>query len=1048
MIGGASALAKLSRPRLHRPLRRVRLFELLDSHRDRSLLWVCGPPGAGKTTLVASWLDRPVTTALWYHADSGDRDPGAFFAYLAELAIAATGSKSRTLPTFGPEHERDTSAFARLYFRRFFALLPAGASLVVDNHHDASGNTFDALLRDAASEIPDGRQLVVISRAEVSPVLSRALANQSVGRVGWEELRLTPAESEQLLLGQAAVLPAQAAELHRLCGGWAAGLILMAGSSRALPSLDAESEGAALFEYFAAEVFEGIADEDRALLLSTAAFPQFTADMAAQISGHASAATVLDRLTERQYFTERRVAKEVSFRYHDLFRDFLRAQARRVFGEEGWKATLDRAAAILFDRGEADAAIECLRGAQNWDAVGNAVAIHARPLLAQGRWRTVLGWLDEIPGTTLEANPWLQYWKGSARAGSDPPGGRAILEKAFAAFGTSGDAPGQLTTCAAILKSFFSEFNNGPSIEGWIDATERLLATEIASPAAVREAALPALVHAMLIRMPTNPRVREYAREVERDLHLAVDPNERLTKAMTLMYYFYEMGEFERSALAFGRIEADLARDDALPINRCFGWYRKSYHAYFCSDFVAAREAQSKGIEIAREFGLGELEYVIRVSQAMTLLANGDLDGLRKLRGELLRLLIPQVHQHAVAFHWLDFWTALIAEDLDAARRIWESFSRLPPVGIPINTKYNHAVVWFLCIEGKAGTAIERIGAWRRPLADLGSEWIEFNFLAMEACAFLHLPDAHRLDASLRDMMALGRRHRYSNLATWIPRMAATLCSAAWARGIETEYVRWFVDVRALDPPLPDTPDWPRAIEVRTLGTFEILLGGQPADFGQKTPRRPLALLKAAICAGPAGLATERASALLWPDLDGDAATEALASALHRLRKLLGNPNALRLNDGRIVLDARKLWVDAFAFERLADHADGREQDHALALYRGSFLPLDETEAWSMATRDRLRTRFATLVARRASALERELRFDEAIGRYRAGIGAEPLAETLYQGLMRCHLALGQRAEGASVYRQLRQTLSVILGIAPSGPSESLGSVLLGREQE
>jgi LuxR family maltose regulon positive regulatory protein len=550
-------------------------------------------------------------------------------------------------------------------------------------------------------------------------------------------------------------------------------------------------------------------------------------------------------------------------------------------------------------------------------------------------------------------------------------------------------------------------------------------------------------VHAMLVRMPTNPRLPEYAREVEHNLQHAADPNERLSMAMTLMYYFDEMGEFDRSGLAFERIEADLARDDALPINRCFAWYRRSFQAYFRSDFTAAREAQANAIEIAGEFGLGELEYVTRVSQAMTLLANGDVDGMRRLRGDLLRMLIPQVHQHAIAFQWLDLWSALVADDRAEARRIWDGFSRLPPAGVPIYTKYNHAVVWFLCTEGKGTVALERIAAWRSQLAELENDWNDFNFLAMEACAHIHLGDVDRRDSTLRAMMALGRRHRYSSLATWIPRMVSSLCAAAWARGIETEYIRWLVNLRKLDPPEPDTPDWPRAIEVRTLGTFAILLGGQPADFGQKAPRRPLALLKAVITAGSAGLSTERARALLWSELDGDAAAEALAAALHRLRKVLGDPNALRLNDGRIALDAKLVWVDAFAFDRLAEHADEQVQQQALALYRGPFLPLDEAEGWTIAMRDRMRTRFGTLVARRASALERTSRFDEAIACYQAGIGAEPLAETLYQGLMRCHLTLGRRAEGASVYRQLRQTLSVILGIAPSAQSESLGKALL-----
>ena len=39
---------------------------------------------------------------------------------------------------------------------------------------------------------------------------------------------------------------------------------------------------------------------------------------------------------------------------------------------------------------------------------------------------------------------------------------------------------------------------------------------------------------------------------------------------------------------------------------------------------------------------------------------------------------------------------------------------------------------------------------------------------------------------------------------------------------------------------------------------------------------------------------------------------------------------------------------------------------------------------------------------------------------------------------MRCHLALGRPAEGMSVYRRMRQTLSVVLRVAPSEQSLTL----------
>jgi DNA-binding SARP family transcriptional activator len=51
------------------------------------------------------------------------------------------------------------------------------------------------------------------------------------------------------------------------------------------------------------------------------------------------------------------------------------------------------------------------------------------------------------------------------------------------------------------------------------------------------------------------------------------------------------------------------------------------------------------------------------------------------------------------------------------------------------------------------------------------------------------------------------------------------------------------------------------------------------------------------------------------------------------------------------------------------------------------------------------------------------------------GIEADPLAEALYQGLMRCYRQEGRSAEAIRRVRRLRQTLPVTLGVAPSPAS-------------
>ncbi|MEO5863085.1 MAG: hypothetical protein ABIQ03_11580, partial [Burkholderiales bacterium] len=76
----------LHRPRLHAPIARTRLFRVLASaRREQPFIWVAGPPGAGKTTLIGSYLEARHSRYLWYQIDPGDSDPATFFFYLGDL---------------------------------------------------------------------------------------------------------------------------------------------------------------------------------------------------------------------------------------------------------------------------------------------------------------------------------------------------------------------------------------------------------------------------------------------------------------------------------------------------------------------------------------------------------------------------------------------------------------------------------------------------------------------------------------------------------------------------------------------------------------------------------------------------------------------------------------------------------------------------------------------------------------------------------------------------------------------------------------------------
>jgi MoxR-like ATPase len=99
-------LAKLSRPRLFEALPRERLFVLLDAQQQLPVTLVAAPPGAGKTTLVASYLESRKLAGIWYQVDAGDSDPSTFFYLLglAERALSGRQKRLPPLPLLTPEY--------------------------------------------------------------------------------------------------------------------------------------------------------------------------------------------------------------------------------------------------------------------------------------------------------------------------------------------------------------------------------------------------------------------------------------------------------------------------------------------------------------------------------------------------------------------------------------------------------------------------------------------------------------------------------------------------------------------------------------------------------------------------------------------------------------------------------------------------------------------------------------------------------------------------------------------------------------------------------
>src|SRR5450432_2266569 len=152
-----TAFAKSTRPEIGGVVRRELLFARLDGMPARTVAWISAPPGFGKTTLAASYLEARSYRWAWYQVDPDDDDGETFFHYVAH-AVRKLGVEGDGVPAFGPEHRDDLAGFSRRFFRALFSSGVGLTALVLDNLHELSSESpLRTILEAGLPREPRGR---------------------------------------------------------------------------------------------------------------------------------------------------------------------------------------------------------------------------------------------------------------------------------------------------------------------------------------------------------------------------------------------------------------------------------------------------------------------------------------------------------------------------------------------------------------------------------------------------------------------------------------------------------------------------------------------------------------------------------------------------------------------------------------------------------------------------------------------------------------------------------------------------------------------------
>lgn len=1035
----SSRLAKLSPPRASNWLVRPRLNGLLDEAIGAGAAWIAAEPGAGKSTLAASWASTRNGRVLWYRVDEADADPGVAFGCFT--ALASSTRRVGKLPIYRGRDVEKLDVFSRTFFRAFFDLIPAGATLVVDDAHAAAGTDFDTLLAAAVREAPDDVALLIASRKDPADALLEDVARGALRMVDSGALAFTGDEAAELLARS--VEESIARNLQSRTNGWAAGMLLLAHTGTKAITLDSDARDR-VFTYFDRAVLANLDDAELRTLAAASLLPEIDIDTLRDMGVGDGAEALLERLRASHAFVSRLERQPRSWRLHDLLRDALGRRFGSI-GDSSWRDDLrNTAARIAAQRGFVRDAVRLHLDAGDTFAA-KAVAERFARALVRGQRLAELDAIASVLGDeALRDSIPLQIALGErAWQRNDARSAVAGFERAMTLLGDDVPSPLGLVVAASALGAILEGWQDFAGSEQWAQRLSRNLAARAA----------------------------------------VVDPNERLridSVCLRSTHMLFDASLGDRWQLAEGILDAlgepapDLLPEEALAAAGIL----IEMAGYQVSDERLFKDVVVASAPWLRKPNVPPLAIAGWLTTYAPLARRWPVHGAKLPAAtptgciELAARIAVECGGQSVAFtaaYWLTNQAAQ-SNDRDLASKRLITLREIAEPRHPtqtVNLLLTEGAVLALSGEGQRARdvldrAIELSRKHQFPASEqwspmLGRQRVEIAFgdagrarevllqeserypegsiyrdlsriLADVAAAASALRAEGSVPAELtRTIIVSAREHAWPGFATLLAPIAARLCADALRMGIETEFVQHVIRERGLPAPDAYEPSWPWPIRIHALGGLRVDVDDAPLQFGPRAPRKPLELLKLLIARGPAAVDMAAVFDALWPDAEGAEARGAFDMAVLRLRKLLGRDDALRLDGGRIGFDRTCVWVDAFAF-----------QQGAMDDYPGPLFGDDVVAPWWAAARERLHQRFLRRTHERGMALEHLGEFEQALALYEAALAQDPLAENLYRGAIRCHLAAGRAADALRVYRRCRDQLSIVLSVAPSAATADL----------
>ena len=949
--------SKIIPPVYHSVFERQRLFDILTENKHQPLVWVHGSPGAGKTTLVSSWLKQRQVRFLWYRMDSGINVSADLFYFLALSAQRNYPQKQVKLPAFTAEYADDIKAFAVVFFRRLFAVLDKEVAIVFDNCQEIENDPdFFHVLQIALNDIPEGLQIICISRNHPADFFSRLSLVGDLLEINPALLRFTEAESTAFISWLNPDIDAQtSAVLQEKAEGWAVALVLL---SQNPPDLQTqtpdEHDQQKVFSFLMAEILANMDEASLQFLAKTAVFNQFSVNMAIALTDYRSARDFLNDLVNNNFLIDRTDETHPVYCYHPILRNLLNNQNKSLFTEAQLNEVHHKAINILLEQQKIEEAIPFYLQLQDWSGLKRLLLEHSENFINNGRHHAVISWIEYLPAEMLANDPWLLYWYAVATKPLAPNQSAEMLDICYQQFYPVADRLGLYSSWQVAVEAIIIGLDGFSSLKIWFQRFEELREHYPNCPSFELKIKFSATaLQALSFYNPQHPWYNKLLKISEYGLRIVpVKLLQQLISSYLANHYLlaYEIAKFQV-------IEPYLLatiNDESLPaLPRILNANALSLYNQYQGNGKSGLIYLEKGLEISEQSAIPLLKPLNKLYLVASHICRGDLASAQRCLDSTAADISSKHRLLSSLFHFLSAWICALKGQLTVALEQIEQSLQICQL-----IKHDCGIVGCLGLKTRllAETANWEKAEHALLLLTTINQKLPNNFHQLEyhlSYAWLEFLKNNQEQAlvGIKQFLSLLSREQMTFFYGWQPHVITPLCLLAIEHGIEVEFAFSMMQINALCPPPPQhLEQWPWPVRIYCFNHLKIELNGQLLNPCGKSQKKVIELLWTLIALGSQDVQGEQLCDWLWPDSDGDLAKQALETTLFRLRKLIGKATVL-VKDGSISLNPNYCWIDVLAFENTRKELDDALQhktdatlivnklsNRLLHLYQGPFL--------------------------------------------------------------------------------------------------------------